>query len=279
MPSMPVSHDQLQVLIDADWAAHGAIASESRDATMHVALTAIQRRANVLVLPEWSVLPELVPWLMERSAAEQMLTIAGQAPTLRSGMYSNLLWVGIPLVDSDSRRACLVPPPRDKTYLSPHEQIPLRVGGIQQAPKGGSVPSYTWSGLTFASLLCFEFADIATRQLLRDSADLLTVSSLNRNWRYFGAIQEATTRDNYCLTVCVNTGAYPGTQIMRPTVSAKALAASVHGSDDATVVTRVIDMTPIVAARARGMHPNDFHFAHEPTDDASLADYKPMPPA
>ena len=65
---------------------------------------------------------------------------------------------------------------------------------------------------------------------LRAGADLLTVSSLNKDWRYFDAIQESTTRDNYCLTLCVNTGAFPGTKLMRPTSSAMAVAASVHGS-------------------------------------------------
>jgi hypothetical protein len=278
LPSMTVSEDQLEVLIEGDRAARGHIAKEARSATMHVVLTAIKLKADLVVLPEWSVLPELVPWLMERAADSQTLVVAGQAPMVRAGTYSNMVWVGIPLRDRDERRACLVPPPREKSYLSPHEQSPLREAGLDWARDGKPVPTYRWRGFTFASLLCFEFADIATRQFLRKSADLVTVSSLNRDWRYFDAIQEATTRDNYCLTVCVNTGAYPGTRIMRPTTSATALAASVHGSEDATIVTRVIDLTPIVSARVSGAHPMDVPFAQEPMDDASLADYKAMPP-
>jgi len=248
MPSMPVSADQLRVLMEDDRATHGNIVRDARSATMHVVLTAIKRKADLLVLPEWTVPLEVVPWLMERAANSQLLIVAGQAPTVRDGTYSNAIWVGIPLRDSDARRACLVPPPREKGYLSPEERSRLDTAGLARLPSGGPVPVYQWRGFTFASLICFEFADIATRQWLHDSADVLTVSSLNRDWRYFDAIQEATTRDNYCLTVCVNTGAYPGTRIMRPTTSAKALAASVHGSEDATIVTRVIDLTPIVAA-------------------------------
>jgi hypothetical protein len=170
-----------------------------------------------------------------------------------------------------------VPPPREKAFLSPHEEAALNAAGIGRGPAPPPVPTYSWHGITFASLLCFEFADITTRQTLRRSADVLTVSSLNRDWRYFDAIQSATTRDNYCLTVCVNTGAYPGTRIMRPTGSEKAVIASVHGSDDPTVVSRLIDLAPIVAARIAWRRPADV-FSHVPSDDASLDDYKPLPP-
>lgn len=279
MPSMPVSEVQLQALLDEDRGIQGTVAREARRATMHVVLTAEKREADILVLPEWAVPAELVPWLMERAAIKQMLVVAGQAPSLSNGEYSNRLWVGIPLRDDRGRRSCLIPPPREKNYLSPHEKASLKASGIDWESRPGEVPTYRWRGFSFASLICFEFADIRTRQSLQHTADVLTVSSLNRDWRYFGAVQEATTRDNYCLTICVNTGAYPGTQIMRPTGSAKSLAASVHGSEDATIVTRVIDLAPIVAARATGKSPSQLEFEQEPQDDAVLQDYKPLPPA
>jgi predicted amidohydrolase len=278
IPSMMVSGHQLRVQVDEDRVAYGRIAQMSRRATMRVVLSAINRKADVLVLPEWSVLPELLPWIMQRAAKGQLLTIVGQAPIVRAGVYSNLLWTGIPLRDELGREACLVPPPRAKSYLSPDEREILATEGVVPAAASRTVPVYRWRGFTLASLICFEFADIAIRDSLRTAADLLTVSSWNRDWRYFDAIQEATTRDNYCLTVCVNTGSYPGTRIMRPTSSAKSVVAAVQGSEDPTVVTRLVDLTPIVAARVRGMRPDDF-FDHEPADDATLGDYKPMPPA
>ncbi len=145
-----------------------------------------------------------------------MLVIAGETPSVDQGQYSNRLWTGIPIQDSAGHKECLVVPPREKRYLSPEEERLLKEAGVAHAKAGTIVPAYAWRGITFASLVCFEFADIATRTALRASADLLTVSSLNRDWRYFDAIQESTTRDNYCLTVCVNSGAFPGTKIMRP---------------------------------------------------------------
>jgi hypothetical protein len=278
VPSMPISEVQLKAILNRDRAGHGEIVRKARKATMHVALAARRRRTNVLVLPEWAVPAELVPWLMELAATTQMLVVAGQAPTVRSNRYSNVLWVGIPLLDNGNHKSCLIPPPREKNYLSPHEEKALEAAGIAWESGAKDVPTYSWSGFSFASLICFEFAEIRTRQSLRDTADVLTVSSLNRDWRYFAAIQEATTRDNYCLTICVNTGAYPGTQIMRPTLSAKALAASVHGSEDATIVTRVIDLFPIVSARRSGQCPAELDLPEPPEDDATLSDYKPLPP-
>jgi hypothetical protein len=277
MPSIQVRSDQLTALIGGDSVAMAEIGRESQQALRRVVGASVGRRADVLVLPEWSVQPQQLTWLMQRSARAAMLIVAGQAPALRDGAYENRIWIGIPIRDTVGHQECLVPPPRMKRFLSPHERAPLDAAGLAVAPADGQVPSYRWRGMRFASLICFEFADIATRQALRASADMLTVSSWNRDWRYFDAVQEATTRDNYCLTVCVNTGSFPGTRIMRPTVSEKAVVASVHGSEDPTVVSRRIDMTPIVAARAAWRPPAEVLLV-EPSDDAKLRDYKALPP-
>jgi hypothetical protein len=57
----------------------------------------------------------------------------------------------------------------------------------------------------------------------------------------------STSRDNHCLSVCVNTGTYPGTRITRPTSSEMAEVASVHGSGHPVPITKRIDLTPIDA--------------------------------
>lgn len=278
MPSMLVSEDQLEALITKDRRWLGEIARQSRSVTDDVVRSSVRRKANVVVLPEWAVVPQQLSWLMAQAKRAEMLVVAGQAPAIDDGVYSNRVWTGIPIRDAVRHRACLVPPPREKRFLSPAERDALERAGVGIAAPVDVVPSYRWRGMTVASLICFEFADIGTRDSLRATADLLTVSSLNRDWRYFDAVQEATTRDNYCLTVCVNTGSYPGTRIMRPTTSEKAVVASVHGSDDPTIVSRVIDMTPIVAARASGRRPKDV-LTTEPGDDTKLSDYKALPPS
>jgi hypothetical protein len=214
---------------------------------------------------------------MGRAADANMLVVAGETPAVDGGIYSNRLWTGIPIQDSAGHKECLVAPPREKRYLSPEEQRCINEAGVAHAIAGEAVPVFGWRGIRLASLVCFEFADIATRTSLRAGADLLTVSSLNRDWRYFDAIQESTTRDNYYLTVCVNSGAFPGTKIMRPTSSAKSVAASVHGSDDPAVVSRKIDMRPIVVARVLQQRPSDAT-EKAPTDDTKLDDYRAFSP-
>lgn len=278
MPSMTVPSDQLEALIQNDSVRLGEIAKRLRAAVNAVSYTAAKRHADVLVLPEWSLLQQQLVSVMDGAARNGMLVIGGGAPVIENGQYSNVLWTGIPFTDGAGHRLCLVPPPRVKRYLSPEERRLLRDAHLQSTPVSGDVPSYGWRGLRFSSLVCFEFADIATRSRLRASTDLLTVSSLNRDWRYFAAIQEATTRDNYSLTVCVNTGDYPGTTIMRPTKSEQSVVASVHGSDQPTVVSRQIDLVPIVAARAYEQRPADCLPGYSPQDGVELAAYKPFPP-
>ena len=277
LPSFPIDEEQLAALLDEDTAKADEIASKARRRVRSIVGISTRNKADVLVLPEWSLPPQQLPWLMGRAADKNMLVVAGQTPAVERDVYSNRLWTGIPIQDSAGHRECLVVPPREKRYLSPEEQRLIGDATVAHASVGGSAPVYDWRGIRFASLVCFEFADIATRTDLRASADLLTVSSLNKDWRYFDAIQESTTRDNYCLTVCVNSGAFPGTKIMRPTSSAMSVAASVHGSDDPAVVSRKIDMHPIVTARIEQRQPSDAT-ERTPSDDTTLEDYRAFRP-
>lgn len=280
MPSMVVDESQLQATIDEDATKLGAIARDSRRALQQVVYGAAAREVDLLVLPEWAVLPQLVPWLMERVSSEQMLVVGGQVPRRIGNEYRNLLWTGIPLTDSAKHRACLVPPPRQKNFLSPREQKAIGEAGMHAASSSRKqVKPFRWRGMSIASLICFEFADLEIRSNLRFGADLLTVSSLNHDWHYFDAVQDATARDNYCLTVCVNTGAFPGTRIVRPTKSAKSVIAAVHGSGDPALITRQIDMWPIVAAIEQRLEPSQAIPAYMPADGIELGDYKPFPPA
>lgn len=279
VPSMEVCGDQLRALIDLDKSALSRIARTSRRNITYVVESAVKRKADALILPEWAVLAPQLHWMFSQSGKAQMLLVAGEAPAIRHGQYSNRVWTGIPFVDSLGHRACLVPPPREKRYLSPAEKKSLTDASLPSSNSTYDPAVYYWRGICFASLICFEFGDISTRNALRMRADLLTVSSWNTDWRYFTAVQESTTRDNYCITVCVNTGQFPGTQIARPTTSDRAIAASVHGSRDATVVTRDIDMLPVVVARASLRRPSRAAGFLEPNDDINLEHYKALPPS
>lgn len=277
LPSFPIDDKQLPALLAGETGPTNEIAARARRRIRSIVGISTRNKADVLVLPEWSLPPQQLPWLMSRAADADMLVVAGQSPSLRDGRYSNRLWTGIPVQDSEGHKECLVVPPREKRFLSPTELHLLSELEIEHADFDDSVPVYEWKVVRFASLVCFEFADIAARTSLRGTADLLTVSSLNKDWRYFDAIQEATTRDNYCLTVCVNSGAFPGTKIMRPTSSAMSVAASVHGSDDPAVVSRKIDMHPILIARTTELRPSEAT-EREPVDDTDLDDYRAFRP-
>jgi predicted amidohydrolase len=280
MPCVAVPETQLDVQIGGDRREIGALAREARSVTMRIVLDAVSRHADVLVLPEWTILPELLPWVMERSSESQILLIGGQTATVRGATYTNRLWIGLPIIDGEGRRACLVPPPRAKKPLSPGEEAAMTGAGLASESTSAEhrdVPIFSWRGVTFASLICFEFADVDLRASLRGRADVVTLSALNRDWKYFEDAQDATTRDNYCLTVCVNTGRYPGTRMVRPTKSEMAIAAAIHGSEQPAVLTRVIDLEPIVAARVLRKAPLEA-LANEPSDDTDLVDYKPVPP-
>jgi len=277
-PSLVVNGKQLEWLTTGDLAALSAEARSARKSVKSIVQQSVDRHANLLVLPEWAVLQGQLSWIFARSARHQMLVVFGEAPTVRDNKYINRLWTGMPISDSAGHHACLVPPPRDKTYLSPAEKSEIDKARVAYSPRNSTVQRYQWHGVSFSSLICYEFADIAVRNSFQRDSDLITVSSWNKDWRYFDSIQTSTTRDNYCITVCVNTGQFPGTQVMRPTSSDRAIASSVHGSGDPTVVTRVIDFLPVVLARSSGRRPTRDNGFNEPVDDLSLHHYKALPP-
>ncbi len=278
MPSIKVPEDQLKAELAKDRERLWEISRRSL-AVLHTTMKAAKRTdAELLVLPEWSVAGQHLTRLMEEARKAQMMVIAGQAPEVSSGQYHNRLWTGIPIRDRLRRRHCLVPPPRQKRFLSPEEKRGIEARDLAEAPSVTEVEVYSWRGILIASLLCFEFADIEIRQQLRFRADVVTVSSLNHDWHYFEVVQDSTTRDNYCLTICVNTGAYPGTRITRPTEHEMAVAASVHGSDNLALITRRIDMRPIIAAQRHKRRPSVELGLEQPTDDMRLKNYKHFPP-
>lgn len=276
LPSIRVPGSQLEDLIEGPGPS-SEVASELRRAVLLAAYSAADRNVDLLVFPEWSVPPQTLAALINLSARNGMYVVAGQTPAIRAGRYTNFLWTSIPLTDHLGRRAALVPPPRQKRHLAPAEVTLLSRAGLVAEP-GDKVVTYRWRGIGMGSMNCFEFADIASRRAIRRTADVLTMSSWNRDWRYFLAIQEATTRDNYCLTVCVNTGSYPGTRVMRPTSSDRAVVASVHGASQPTLVTCDVDLRPVVVARAQGRSPRELGLA-PPLDGVQIDDYKPLPPA
>jgi hypothetical protein len=277
MPSMRVRDDHLKALLAGDRGRLGEIVGASRSSLQRVVLTAANDDVDLLVLPEWAIPGQLLPWLMDRASRNQMAIVGGGAPEVVGQRYLNRLWTGLPLTDEAAHRACLVPPPRQKKFLSPAERKMIAAAGVKAAPPRTPVGVFYWGEIRLASLVCFEFADINIRQRLRFAVDIVTVSSLNRDWRYFESIQDATTRDDYCLTVCVNTGALPGTRIVRPTKSEMAVVAAVHGADRPAVISKLIDLRPILAAQANHLAPAEV-LSVEPTDDVRLADYKPFPP-
>ncbi len=286
IPSVQISSQLLTAALGDDGAERAQLAEASRRAATAVIYKAVDDKAHLLVMPEWSLRPELLPWVMRKAASRQMYTVAGQTPDIRGGVYFNRVWTGIPLI-IDSRSECLVPPPRIKTFLSPEEIQALSEAepSVVPAPGDAKISVYSWRGLNVGSLICFEFADISTRDSLRASADVVTVSSFNKDWRYFDAIQDATTRDLYCLSVCVNAGQLPGTRIGRPTSSAMATAAAIHGADRPAVLVRAIDIRPIIAARDSGQRPTkclakdgEDGQPYRPVDDVPLRSYSAVPP-
>jgi hypothetical protein len=154
MPGVAIAEDQLEAVLSKDSQRLWTIAKASQRTVGEIVSTAGRKRANLLVLPEWSVMAQQLGMLMARASADRMLVIAGQAPEVAGGEYRNRLWTGIPLEDRVGHRACLVPPPREKSFLSPEEKSLIEAKAIPHAKPSERVEIFSWRGMLIASLLC-----------------------------------------------------------------------------------------------------------------------------
>ena len=146
MPSLEVDENQLKLVLAEDWIDLGHIFKRSRADLSTILDAAAVSRARFLVLPEWSVVAQQLPELFQHSRQERTLVIAGQAPEVISGVYRNSLWTGIPIVDAGGHRACLVPPARQKHFLSPEEEKRSANTGRRRRRRATKSPSITGAG-------------------------------------------------------------------------------------------------------------------------------------
>ncbi|MCW2922900.1 MAG: hypothetical protein JWM98_304 [Thermoleophilia bacterium] len=278
LPNITVSEELLRWRIDDD----PKLAEEEtrlRDSIDIIWRYAVEAKADLLLLPEWSTPLVHIGPLFSRANQRGIAVILGETPFIEpgTGTYFNRMWTSLPIKDPADRRHSLVLPPRTKGLLSPHEIQVLEQHGTPYREELADTPVYHWREVRFASVICYEFADVAIRNSLRGRIDMMTVSSFNHDWRYFDSIQDSCTRDIYCVTACVNVSQFPGTRVTRPTRSSRAVAATIHGSTAPALATAAIDFGPVVGARRTGLAPKA-SFIGVPEDGLCSTDYKPLPP-
>lgn len=106
---------------------------------------------------------------------------------------------------------------REKNFYAPDEKLELAALGYNCFDPQ-KVRYYLLSDqkVSFSTILCFEFTDIASRTIMKGNLDFLCVPQLNRDTNYFSSIVESASRDLHTLVVQANTSIYGDSRITGP---------------------------------------------------------------
>lgn len=111
----------------------------------------------------------------------------------------------------------IIPFFREKNYYAPDERLELAALGYNCFnPQEAEYYLLSDQNVSFSTILCFEFTDIASRAIMKGDLDFLCVPQLNRDTNYFSSIVESAARDLHTLVVQANTSIYGDSRITGP---------------------------------------------------------------
>lgn len=198
-----------------------------------------KEKANILVLPEFSVPYEFVSSLAKYSDKNQLVIIAGLEHWTVADIAYNFIVTIIPISIGGVKDAVVLY--RLKNHYAHIEELIIRGFGYKvPKPVPYQYDLINWQNLYFTSFYCFELADTYHRSLFRSKVDLLIASEWNKDTPYFSNIVEALSRDLHCYIAQVNTSQYGDSRLTQPSETArKDILKLKGGKNDAILVGEI----------------------------------------
>ena len=227
---------------------------------------AIEKKVEFLVMPELYIPYEWIDKLIEVSRNHQMVMIFGVEYIVHKDNVKNYIMVSLPYKEGKYKTNII-------TYRLKNHYAPDEVKCIHRFNKTCDFSNeqtydlYNWNGICFAPYCCYEIADINARSLFKGECDIVTVSELNKDVKYFNSICESLARDLYCYCVTSNTSEYGGNSIIQPSSSESKYLIQLKGGDNDYIVTHKLDIADLKDKRS---------WAY--TADFSKTKFKPLPP-
>ena len=195
-----------------------------------------KEKANILVLPEFSVPYEFVSSLAKYSDKNQLAIIAGLEHWTVADIAYNFIVTIIPITIGGVKDAVVLY--RLKNHYAHIEELIIRGFGYKvPKPVPYQYDLINWQNLYFTSFYCFELADTYHRSLFRSKVDLLIASEWNKDTPYFSNIVEALSRDLHCYIAQVNTSQFGDSRLTQPSETArKDILKLKGGKNDAILV-------------------------------------------
>lgn len=225
-------------------------------------------KADIFILPEFSVPYEFVPSLAKYAAKNKIAIIAGLEHWTVDDLAYNFIVTILPLrVDGIDDAIVLY---RLKNHYAHIEELIIRGFGLK-VPKPNTYEYHllNWKNLYFTSFYCFELADTFHRSIFRSAIDLLIASEWNKDTPYFSNIVEALSRDLHCFIAQVNTSQFGDSRLTQPSETARKDILKLKGGRNDTILVDEIDISKL-----RDFQLKSFERTKSDKDDS----FKPLPP-
>lgn len=192
------------------------IAVEKKQSLYKLLNIAKEEKINYLVFPEF-YMPAL--WLNDigEFAKKSGITIISglQYITCNKNAYNIVCVLASTCGRSFFKN--IIPFFREKNFYAPDEKLELMAFGYNCInPQKAKYYLVSDQNVSFSTILCFEFTDIASRAIMKGNLDFLCVPQLNRDTNYFSSIVESAARDLHVLVVQANTSIYGDSRITGP---------------------------------------------------------------
>lgn len=207
-------------------------------------------KVNILVFPEVSISYQWLGFLNRFSRENQILITGGLRHIFDSEIsYNdgtpryvfNFLFTILPFEKSKSKMSFMTL--RLKNHYSPEEEKVIN-SKFYMIPsfKNKKYDIFSWKGLYFSNINCFELTDIEARSSFKNYIDLLIASVYNRDTYYFKNILESTCRDLHVFVAQSNTSIYGDCEILQPTNKDNMIMTCIKGSQNNNLLIEEINI-------------------------------------
>lgn len=234
---------------------------------------AIDKKADILVLPEAYVPYEWIKPLARVCAKNKLAIIAGVEHIKFGNKVLNFTATILPYLqdlnnsdDPNDRHESAYISFHLKNHYSPHE-IELIEGYRLKPVNGENYELYKWNDCYFAVYCCYELASISDRALFQSYADMIIAVEWNKDTHYYSNILESLSRDIHCYCVQVNSANYGDSRITQPSKTELKDIIKIKGGNNNTILISEINISDL-----RNYQIKEYSLQKE------NANFKPTPP-
>lgn len=229
---------------------NGKIALLKKEEITEILNLAKINKVDILVFPEVSISYHWLGFLNRFSRENQILITGGLRHIFDSEIpYNNetpryvfnFLFTILPFEKSKSKMSFMTL--RLKNHYSPEEEKVIN-SKFYMIPtfKTKKYDIFSWKGLCFSNINCFELTDIEARSSFKNYIDLLIASVYNKDTYYFKNILESTCRDLHIFVAQSNTSIYGDCEILQPTNKDNMIMACIKGSQNNNLLIEEINI-------------------------------------